>query len=286
MRVLFLLMISALFVSSCKPKKNKSIDAKSLGQVDPQLAEASGLVASTANPGFLWSVNDGGNPPEVFLIDQNAKTRMVCTLSNARNRDWEDIAVGAGPDAEKKYVYVADIGDNWAQYELKFIYRFEEPILGSQKEIAITQYDTLILKMPDGKRDTETILIDPLTNDLFLISKREDAVALYIAPYPFSMDTILLRKVMTLPFTKIVAGSISRDGIEILLKSYEKVYYWKRSTNESLPEVFTRKPIELPYNREPQGEAITWSYKGDEFYTLSEGTMGIPGDLFVYRLKK
>ncbi len=285
--VVFLLVIGALLVSACKPKKNGTLtNATSLGNTDQRLKEASGLVASIANPGMLWALNDSGNPPEVFLIDQHAKTRLVCTLFHARNRDWEDIAIGAGPDAAKKYIYVADIGDNWAQYELKYIYRFEEPTVGTQNEITITRFDTLILKMPDGKRDTETILIDPFTTDLFLISKREDSVRLYTAHFPFSLDTIALRKVMQLPFTKIVAGSISPDGTEILLKDYERVYYWKRSASESLPEVFKKKPIWLPYEREPQGEAIAWSLSGNEFYTLSEGSMGNSADLFVYKLKK
>jgi hypothetical protein len=140
--------------------------------------------------------------------------------------------------------------------------------------------------MPDGKRDSETILIDPFTNDLFLISKREDSVALYTTPYPFPKDTIVLRKVMVLPFTKIVAGSISRDGTQILLKTYEKVYYWKRTRQESLAEIFSKKPIQLPYNKEQQGEAIAWSNDGYGYFTLSEGTMGSSADLLMYKLKK
>lgn len=287
MRMLFLLMINGLLVCGCDQGKKKNSDTiSSLGRVDQRLEEASGLVSSIANPGMLWAINDSGNPPEIFLIDQHAKTKLICTLFHGRNRDWEDIAIGAGPDPKKKYVYVADIGDNWGQYEFKFIYRFEEPTLGVQKEITITQYDTLVLKMPDGRRDTETILIDPFDNDLFLISKREDSVALYTAPFPFHKDTIVLRKVMILPFTKIVAGSISPDGTQILLKDYNKVYYWKRTIEENLPESFLKKPMELPYEREPQGEAIAWSSNENEFYTLSEGAMGNSANLFVYKLKK
>ncbi|HLZ17024.1 MAG TPA: hypothetical protein VKQ08_08285 [Cyclobacteriaceae bacterium] len=285
-RAFFLLSVLTFWVWSCKQNKSKSsAEVTALGRVDQRLEEASGLVASVGNPGMLWTLNDSGNPPEIFLIDRQAKTRLVCTLMRGRNRDWEDIALGAGPDPHKKYVYVADIGDNWAQYELKFIYRFAEPALGSQKEITITQFDTLTLKMPDGKRDAETILIDPLTNDLFLISKREDFVALYTAPFPFSGSVITLRKVATLPFTKIVAGSISQDGTEILLKDYEKVYYWKRTTHESLEDALAKKPVELPYERERQGEAIAWSLDAREFYTLSEGT-GQPANLYVYKMKK
>ncbi len=285
-RVLFSIVMS-LVLLNCESKKPKSLAVvTSLGKVDQRLEEASGLVASIANPGFLWTINDSGNPPEVFLINQQGKTRLVCTLLNGRNRDWEDIAIGAGPDPHKKYIYVADIGDNWAQYELKYIYRFEEPTLHGQKEMTVTQFDTLILKLPDGKRDSETILIDPFTNDLFLISKSEESVALYTTPFPFPKDTIVLRKVTTIPFTKIVAGSISPDGTEVLLKDYDRVYYWKRSPSESLPKVFIKKPIWLPYEREPQGEAIAWSQNGNEYYTLSEGTLGRPANLFVYKIKK
>ncbi len=245
-----------------------------LGRVDERLSEASGLVASIANPGMLWTINDSGNPPEVFLIDQHAKIKLVCALSGVHNRDWEDIAIGSGPDRGKNYIYVADIGDNFAQYDFKFIYRFEEPRLTTEREQTITRFDTLILKMPDGKRDAETILIDPFTNDLFLFSKRKDSTTLYSAPYPFLEHALTLHKVMTMPYQEIVAGSISADGKEIIVKNYDT------------PQVLSRKPIELRYRREPQGEAIAWSRDGNEFYTLSESTLVRPASLLVYKRRK
>jgi hypothetical protein len=277
------LIIIWLVVIQCAPDKNNV--GTTLGKVDARLQEASGLTASVANPSMFWVVSDSDNPSEVFLIDQHAKTRMVCKLQ-VPNRDWEDIAIGAGPDPKKKYIYVADIGDNWGQYEYKIIYRFEEPTLHAQTEMTIAQIDKLVLRMPDGSRDAETILIDPFDNDLFLISKREDSVGVYTVPYPFHKDTLTLRKVMKLPLSKIVAGSITLEGNEILLKDYTKVYYWKRSGEESLPEALSRKPIELPYKREYQGEAIAWSNKGNEFFTLSEAPMGSSGELLVYKMKK
>src|SRR5882672_6594258 len=285
-KVLGALLFGAILIG-CEQKKNNTLTSGTpLGAVDERLEEASGLVASHVSPGMLWTLNDSGNPAEVFLIDQHAKIRMVCTLLHCRNRDWEDIAIGAGPVAGKKYIYVADIGDNWAQYELKFIYRFEEPRLATEKNITVNTYDTLILKMPDGRRDAETVLIDPFTNDLYLISKREERVGVYHTPYPFSRDTLKLNKVMTLPYTRIVAGSICSDGTEVLLKDYEKVYFWKRSRGENLAMVLMKKPIELPYEREYRGEAIAWSLGGDEFYTLSEGTSDDSANLFVYPLRK
>lgn len=284
MRIIGLIGLLA-FASGCKTEKTSQAmfsSGEALGEVDKRLEEASGLAASATHPGFLWTLNDNGNPPEVFLVDQHARIRLVCRLPNVRNRDWEDIAIGAGPKEGKNYVYVADIGDNEARYDFKLIYRFEEPDLSQEEKIVITDYDTLVLRMPDGNRDAETILIDPLTHDLFLVSKRENDVGLYRSPYPFTQDTSTMEKVSTLHLTSIVAGSISADGQEVLLKNYGKIFYWKKSNNESLPALLAKEPVELRYEREPQGEAIAWSRDGGEFYTLSERKGG-GASLLVYK---
>ena len=280
-----LLVLTLVLLLTCCDKNKKS-NAHSpgtpLGQVDDQLEEASGLVASVKNPGLLWVINDSGNPAEVFLIDQQARTKLICTLKDVNNRDWEDIAIGAGPKPGVPYLYVADIGDNFARYDFKFIYRFEEPLLTNGRKALITQVDTLTLQLPDGKRDAEALLIDPLTHDLYIVSKREKSVSLYHAPFPFPTTTIILNKIMVLPFTRIVSGSISTDGMQVLLKDYEKIYYWKRLPSEPLAQVFNRKPIELPYEREYRGEAIAWSRDGHEFFTLSEGNGSERANLIRY----
>ena len=268
--------------NSEKDSKELFTEGHPLGRVDQRLKEASGLVASANNPGLLWTLNDSGNPAEVFLIDDHGRIQLVCKLDDIQNRDWEDIAIGAGPEKGKNYLYVADIGDNQARFDFKYIYRFEEPLWTKEKEQVITRIDTLVIRMPDGPRDAETLLIDPLNYDLFIISKREQAVGLYHAPFPFERDTLLLNKVSTLPMTQIVAGSMSTDGQELLLKDYDNIYYWKRSDKESLVQVLARKPIELSYEREQQGEAISWSLDATAFYTLSESTKEKDADLIVY----
>jgi hypothetical protein len=252
-----------------------------LGSVDSRISEASGLVASIANPGFFWTINDSGNPAEIFLIDRHAVIRLVCTLGNITNRDWEDISIDKDAHG-KSYLYVADIGDNHSLYKYKMIYRFQEPSLRNDKLRIITKFDTYVFQFSDGKRDAETILIDPKNHDLFIITKRENWVGLYQAPNPLSKDTMIFKKVMSLPFTQIVAGGISPNGKRVLLKNYDKVYLWERKENQTIPQLLLCAPMEVPYEREPQGEAIAWSRDGREFYTLSESQFRKHASLIVH----
>lgn len=267
-------------------KKASSDGRQELGEISDKLVEASGLVASVANPGHLWTINDSGNPAEVFLIDTTAKTKMICKLKDVENRDWEDVALGSGPDSLRKYVYVAEIGDNNAVYPFKYIYRFPEPSLKDGKEVVVENVEKFVIELPDGKRDSETILIDPQTSDLYLVSKREEKVNLYFARYPFATDTLRLEKVLTMPLTQIVAGSISPDGQQVLLKNYKMIYHWKRSAEQSLRDMLAQKPTVLPYDPENQGEAMSWNTTGTGFFTLSESPeTGTRSQLRYYKMK-
>lgn len=248
-----------------------------------KLEEASGLVASSRNPGMLWSHNDSGNPPEIFLIDSAAVTKKIFTLSGIRNRDWEDIARGPGPVDSVSYLYVGDIGDNQSHHNKKYIYRFPEPSLDDPTEIL--KVDTLTVTLEDGALDTEALMIDPVTKNLYLVSKREKNVRVYEIAYPFGKGTLLGKKVCTLPVETITGGDISPDGMEVLLKNYEKIFYWKKTGDETLIQLLMTPPTELPYHPEPQGEGIAWALNGSGFYTLSENAKGERAKLYFYKRK-
>jgi hypothetical protein len=239
---------------------------------DKTLEEVSGLAASITNPGYLWAHNDSNSGPEVFLLDTALNVRLTCVLKNIENRDWEDIAVGPGPDPTKNYIYVGEIGDNLARHTYKYIYRFEEPVLTSgQTRVEITDFTTLCFRLEDKKKDAETLLLDPATKDLYVITKREEPVHVYQLKYPYADgDTLVARNVATLPLTQLVAGDILTAGGEILLKNYKKIYYWPNESHLPPVSALAELPQEIPYEEEPQGEAIAWRRDGRGFYTLSE----------------
>lgn len=248
------------------------------------LKEISGIAASTTNPGLFWVHNDSGNEAEVYLIDTSLNILLTCRIGDVENRDWEDITVGPGPEEGKSYVYVGEIGDNKAQYTLKHIYRFEEPLLEEGvKEISLETFDTLTFRLEDKRKDTETLLIDPNTKALYVISKREKPVWLYELSFPQSTkDTLVAQRIMSLPFTQIVGGDIRGDARQVLLKNYEQVFYWRSDQPMALPDLLRTPHFEVPYEIEPQGEALSWTHDGLGFYTISEKNVGKSTYLYYY----
>src|SRR5262249_9516385 len=117
-RAWVLLALSIPIVASSCPAQSTSAPTSEYGEPtavceleDPRIVEASGLTASRRHPGLYYTHNDSDNPPEVFLIDRQGRTRLTITLIGAKNIDWEDISMAPGKVGGWD-VCVADIGDN------------------------------------------------------------------------------------------------------------------------------------------------------------------------------
>ncbi|HNY31077.1 MAG TPA: hypothetical protein PKO15_09320 [Fibrobacteria bacterium] len=238
-----------------------------------QAKEASGIAASRVSDTVLWTHNDSGDEPRIFAISTTGALLGTFHLP-ATARDWEDIAAGPGPEAGKNYLYVADIGDNLGLFSVKEVYRLEEPSLsrlGADRTATVTRIDTLRFRYPDGERDAEALMVDPRTRDLYVITKREDRVHVYLGKYPQSTQQVqTLVAVDTLDLHKVVAADISPSGDRILAKTYDSVYLWERGPDQSIAQALRMPPTTLPYVREPQGEGLCWNRAGTGYFTLSE----------------
>src|SRR5690606_16845520 len=138
---------------------------RALGALDNEaINEASGLVASKVHPFLLYTHNDSGGEPAVYMIDTLGRYKGKIILDDIRNEDWEDIAIGPGKDRSLSYIYVGDIGDNNAKRDKILVYRFPEP-LQVQEQITVTP-ERITLMYPDGPRDGETLLVDPCSRGL------------------------------------------------------------------------------------------------------------------------
>lgn len=274
---------------------------ETLGEIqNDEITEASGIVASIQQKGVFWTHNDSGNKNKIFAIDTAGNSLGEFTLDNIENRDWEDIAIEYNKEDSTTYLYLADIGDNEAQYTIKYIYKIPEPIIDFTdlpNKVTISDIKTITFYYPDQNRDAETLLFDPITKDIFVVSKRDSIAVLYCLPYPqsyssgfeaeFASEFQLPQNDLDDEFNYITAGDISVDGTEILLKTYSEIFYWQRNTSKSIAETLAETPIKLPFQNsidELQGEAICWNPFDDKgYFTLSEQLSSFPVYLYYYR---
>jgi hypothetical protein len=279
-------------ISGCSQPGGSGVSSKftqgtPISEVTHQkLTEVSGMTASSVNAGHIWVLNDSGNEPEVYLINEKSEIVLTCRLDGIRNRDWEDIAVGPGPEEGQTYLYIGDIGDNKAKYPVKYIYRFPEPKRAPGPGVMnVTNVETISFRLADAVKDTESLLVDPASGNIYVISKREQPVTVYVLKNVKSTDTLVAEKVMTLPYEKIVAGDVDKNSGDVLLKTYDKVYYWQNKDKVDLPVLLKQPPEELAYRKEPQGESITWAKDGTGFYTLSEKKKNQDVWLYFYKAR-
>jgi hypothetical protein len=262
----------------------------------PLITEASGLAASRKNPGILWVHNDGG-PPCVYAITPQGTHLGTYTLDGTHNRNWEDIAIGPGPDPNIDYLYVGDIGDNKARRKYVTVYRVPEPTVvrpfdtthfdkaqckqGGQSSpqvdvnqpaanVTLTNVEAIELLYPDGPRDAETLMLDPLTKDIYIISK-EGQSKVYRAAYPQSTTSkTTLKYVAKLPWGTATGGDISPDGQMIIVRGYFAASLWRRPKDAPLWRAFDGNECSIPLIFEQQGEAICFDANGAGYFTTSE----------------
>ncbi|MBN2292695.1 MAG: hypothetical protein JXM70_09735 [Pirellulales bacterium] len=253
-----------------------------VGAVESLLVnEASGIAASGSNSDVLWVHNDSGDSARVFAMNIQGTHLGIYNLTGAGATDWEDMAVGPGPVPDQSYLYLGDIGDNNAVRTSIQVYRVAEPVVSSTQSPVTENLDgveKIELQYPDGARDAETLMIDPLTNDIYIVSKRESQSRLYRAAYPQStVSTNIMEYITQLPCSWTTGGDISPDGDEIILRwrilalRRDEALFWSRPSGGDLWDAFDQPGQSVPLVlTEPQGEAICFDPSGYGYYTTSE----------------
>ena len=270
-------------------------EGEELGVVeDPDIKEASGIVESRRTPGVYWVHNDSGDTERFWALSATGATLGTWTIDGKKPRDLEDLALGYGPDGEPDWLYLGDVGDNAESRDEIRILRFEEPIVdphATEPVVAIVEPDVIELTYPDDvARNSESILIDPLNGDLYVIVKDITGISgVYRVVAPFGGELpIRMEEVASLLFgeaplygSALTTGSdASADGRWILIRTYSSLYLWRRDLERPLYTAFEEPPCPVPVASEPQGEAVGFAANGRDYLTVSERS---EQPLYVYR---
>lgn len=292
--------VVALLVLSCAPATRSGPDAgpvasgpceawlpaENVAQIAIDgLPEASGLAASRAQPGVLFTHNDSGNPAELFALDVSGKWLGTWTIDGVTNTDWEDVAVGpcSATDAAE-CVYLGDIGDNNAVRPVVHVVVVRSPKMPAVAgEAHLATERVVTFRYPDGRRDAESLLVDPLTANVYVVTKRpvpepgvRGVYALRGTPDGQGVLTVERIGSVTPPAGSdglFTAGSVHPDGRRLLLRTYTTTQEYVLAAGAPFESFVGLVPRVLDPGgvEEQQGEAVTYDATGRMIYTTSEG---------------
>ena len=250
------------------------------------LTETSGIAASRKNTNVLWAHNDSGDSARVFAMNLQGRHLGIYNLVGASAVDWEDIAIGPGQTTAQDYLYVGDTGDNARRRTSVTVYRIPEPAFSADQtpvSLDLTDWEILPMQYPGSVvYDAETLLADPISGDLFLVTRDragEGVARVFRNPAPHTAGvTVTLELVATLSLPmEVKGGDISPFGNAILLRPHSfstpaNGYHWTRAPATNVWDAFSQQPCLTPLANEPQGEALAFTADGNGYLTTSEGS--------------
>jgi len=260
-----------------KPKVNGKIESS-------EISESSGIVASKCQPDVLWTHNDSEGGAFIFALDKKGERLGTWKVRNAKNIDWEDIA-GIKTTNGGCFLYIGDIGNNTRIRDEFTVYRLKEPQVSaadkssSKKDPLETESPEAIrFTYPDMRRDSETLMVHPVTGDIYILSKRlSGASAVYRIKSNFDLDKATkLEKITDLsvpaiPNGFLTGGDISPDGRRVILCDYFNAYELVLpETAKNFDEIWKQTPVIVELGAREQGESVGYSADGKSIFATSE----------------
>ena len=272
--------------SSIKQESKNYREPRRLANLqDDAITESSGIAASRANPGVFWTHNDSGDGAFLYAFDKTGKKLGVWKIENAKNEDWEDIAAYTDNRTGENYLLVGDIGNNNLSRSEAVIYKIIEPKISGSDAVSTRKNprvtagaQKIIVSYPDARHDAETLLVNPKTGDLYILSKNFVAASdIYKlrAPYEFDKKQILehIGQLSVPSLTKglLTGGDISSDGSRMILSDYFAGYeYVLPSDAKNFDEIWKTKADKIDLGERAQGEGVCYSLDGAAIYSTSE----------------
>lgn len=264
MRFLLFLMFAFIAEAKCEPPAYKEVTIVKSSKID----ENSGIDLSARYPGAVWTHNDSGGKPYLFLVSlKTGDTLGTIELAHSINRDWEDITTYS--QGGKSYIVVGDTGDNLRRRKGYQLCIFEEPGIdftstdpGIQK---IERWIDLQFTYEDGPKNCESIGVDLERNKIILIEKIYPELAGISGVYELdipakSTDKAVARRIAELSSKNFSAMDISDDGRALIVRAYHAGYLYRRTGGESWAEVLSGpmpRPFIFPMQKQGEGVCFT-----------------------------
>lgn len=255
-----------------------------------RLRESSGVAVSRRHAGFLWTNNDSGDGPYLYLTDTMGVLRTAFEIRGAHAVDWEALALGPCVPAAwrgRTCLYIGDTGDNDERRARVVVYAVPEPdSLPPDGRVGVTETArALRLRYADRARDAEALAALP-DGGLALVTKGRTGPVLRFEIPPSAWDEreFVLARPDTLPITPqmvlgrwVTGAAAAPDGLHAIVRTYTELYRFRLGERWAL----SGPPCRLGLV-EPQGEGVDF-LDADRIILTSERARGNAGGITLVR---
>jgi hypothetical protein len=275
-----------------------------VGTLPDELSESSGVAASRAQPGVLWSHNDSGDEPRLYAIDESGGLLATVGVARASARDWEDLAAGPCPGAagqampaiDGSCLYIFDIGDNAGLRDTVAVHVVVEPGLADLRgDRPVVTARSVRFRYPGGPDDSEAAAVEP-NGDVTIVTKgRSGTIDFYRLSHERIAHALQSRSILTAERAgsagidpepgigrSVTGAAVSPDGATLAVRTYNEVFFYRAVRDEGGTRwSSTNRRCFLGF-AEPLGEAIAY-IDMDTLVLTSERGFGQPGP--IHRLR-
>lgn len=250
------------------------------------LKEASAL-ETTSKSKYVWTLEDHGNAPKLYALDEHGKIAHTLTVSNAQNTDWE--ALAADNDGN---LYIGDFGNNDNDRRDLCIYKINKKDLdknetGYAAKIAFHYPEQTEFPPKKSGRiyDAEAFIF--YQNQFYLFTKNrsgQGGTLVYSIPATEGEHAAkLLGEIPTCDeFRKcaITDADISDDGKKIALLSNRRIWLIENFKGDDFVK---GKITEIDLNHHTQLEGICFKGKS-KVYLVDEKDKSTGGKVYEMKL--
>jgi len=293
----FVILVAAVSVSGCAAlhtdgRSAANIDAdrspfgkpEILGKIaSDDITESSGLAVSKCQPNVFWTHNDSGDGPFIFAIGAKGENLGTWKVQGANNIDWEDIAEFKDASGQC-FIYIGEIGNNGKKRSEQAVYRVKEPAISPDTAGSDTKSpretdaaDAVKFTYPDGSLNAETLMVHPVTGDIYVLTKRHDAPSSVYKIKPDFGSTVVAEKIAEIkvpavPNGLLTGGDISPDGKHVAICDYFAGYELTLPAGDTnFDDVWKQTPKTVDLGERKQGEAIGYGTDSNTLFATSEG---------------
>ena len=242
---------------------------------DRRIGESSGVIASRKHPGLLWTINDSGGDPVLFLTDTTGASLGSYTLSAATNVDWETL--GRGRCGETECLFIGDTGDNGERRRSVTLYRIPEPVpLSPPRDAVVDGTRAVRVEYPDRPHDVEALYVEPDGSVVLVTKGRSSGILTFRVPAEAwtsggaraeRLDSLPIAP--SLPLGRAVTdAAISPDGRKVVIRTYRELWFFTRAEDGRLT-LDPARPVCDVTGLQRQGEAVDW-WQGETLVLTSE----------------